>query len=310
MKLLEVKNLKKYFGAIRAVDDVSFELATGDTLSLVGESGCGKTTTGRLILQLLKPSAGEVIFEGTNLGSLNSKRMRKMRKSMQIIFQDPLSSLNPCMTVGEIIGEPLELHGIAKGKAKEKRVSELLQMVGLSPAFASRYPHEFSGGQCQRIGIARALAVNPKFIVADEPVSALDVSVQAQVINLLKDIQQRFFLSFLFISHDLGVVRHISDKVAVMYLGKIVEMAQGMDLFKEPLHPYTRALLSAVPVPDPSMARSRERIILKGDIPSPAHIPSGCPFHTRCFMAEERCSQEVPEFRKIEKDHFASCLLI
>ncbi|MCL5773503.1 MAG: ATP-binding cassette domain-containing protein [Firmicutes bacterium] len=310
MKLLEVKNLKKYFGAIKAVDDVSFELSAGETLSLVGESGCGKTTTGRLILQLLKPTAGEVIFEGTSLGSLNGKRMRKIRKSMQIIFQDPLSSLNPCMTVSDIIGEPLELHGIARGKAKEKRVSELLQMVGLSPFFASRYPHEFSGGQCQRIGIARALAVNPKFIVADEPVSALDVSVQAQVINLLKDIQQRFSLSFLFISHDLGVVKHISDKVAVMYLGKIVEMAQGSDLFKEPLHPYTRALLSAVPVPDPSKARSRERIILKGDIPSPAHIPSGCPFHTRCFMAEERCSQEVPKFEKIEKDHFASCLLI
>ncbi|HBD85697.1 MAG TPA: peptide ABC transporter substrate-binding protein [Dehalococcoidia bacterium] len=319
--LLEVKNMKMYFPVtsgiifqkkvadVKAVDNVSFTIAKGETLGLVGESGCGKTTTGRAILQLYKPTDGDVIFDGTRLNDLDNSSMRAMRRQMQIIFQDPYGSLNPRMTCGDIVGEPLIVHKLTSGKGEYRdRVDELLQTVGLNPYMADRYPHEFSGGQRQRIGIARALAVNPSFIVCDEPVSALDVSIQAQVINLLEDLQEQFGLTYLFIAHDLSVVRHISDRVAVMYLGHIVEVADRNELYDNPLHPYTRALLSAVPIPDPIVEAERERIILTGDVPSPMNPPPGCVFHTRCPVMIDECQEEMPELREVQPGHWVACI--
>jgi oligopeptide transport system ATP-binding protein len=319
--LLEVKNMKMYFPVtsgiifqkkvadVKAVDNVSFTIARGETLGLVGESGCGKTTTGRAILQLYKPTDGDVIFDGTRLNDLDNSSMRAMRRQMQIIFQDPYGSLNPRMTCGDIVGEPLIVHKLTSGKGEYRdRVDELLQTVGLNPYMADRYPHEFSGGQRQRIGIARALAVNPSFIVCDEPVSALDVSIQAQVINLLEDLQEQFGLTYLFIAHDLSVVRHISDRVAVMYLGHIVEVADRNELYDNPLHPYTRALLSAVPIPDPIVEAERERIILTGDVPSPMNPPPGCVFHTRCPVMIDECQEETPELREVSPGHWVACI--
>jgi oligopeptide transport system ATP-binding protein len=295
-------------GAVRAVDGISFTIKRGETLGLVGESGCGKSTTGRAILQLHRPTSGHVYFEDVDLTQLKGDPLRRMRRRMQMIFQDPYASLNPRMTVGSIIAEPLEIHNLARGKAKQERVEELLRVVGLNPYFANRYPHEFSGGQRQRIGIARALAVSPDFIVCDEPVSALDVSIQAQIINLLEQLQDGFGLTYLFIAHDLAVVRHISDRVAVMYLGKIVELADRQQVYENPLHPYTRALLSAVPIPDPKVERRRERIILSGDVPSPVNPPSGCRFHTRCPLATEICTHVEPEWRTLATgDHWVAC---
>jgi oligopeptide/dipeptide ABC transporter ATP-binding protein len=317
--LLSVKDLVMHFpltqgivfqrkvGAVRAVDGLSFDIRRGETLGLVGESGCGKSTTGRAILQLHRPTSGEVQFEGVELTRLKGEALRKMRRKVQMIFQDPYASLNPRMTVGSIIGEPLDIHGLARGKEKQQRVEELLRVVGLNPYFANRYPHEFSGGQRQRIGIARALAVNPAFIVCDEPISALDVSIQAQIINLLEELQDEFGLTYLFIAHDLSVVRHISDRIAVMYLGKIVELADRLELYENPLHPYAKALLSAVPIPDPAIERKRERIILTGDVPSPVNPPSGCRFHTRCPLADTICREQEPEFREITPGHWAAC---
>ena len=319
--LLDVKALKMHFpltqgiifqrqvGAVRAVDGIDFFVEKGETLGLVGESGCGKSTTGRAILQLYKPTAGAVLFDGVELTKLGGEAMRKMRRRMQMIFQDPYASLNPRMTVGNIIGEPLEVHDLARGKEKTERVQELLRVVGLNPYFTNRYPHEFSGGQRQRIGIARALAVEPEFIVCDEPISALDVSIQAQVINLLEELQDRFKLTYLFIAHDLSVVRHISDRVAVMYLGKIVELADRVDLYERPLHPYSQALLSAVPIPDPALEARRERVVLGGEVPSPLSPPPGCVFHPRCPVAIDRCRGEVPDLREIRPAHRAACLL-
>ena len=318
-KLLEVNALKMHFpltqgiifqrqvGAVRAVDGIDFFVEKGETLGLVGESGCGKSTTGRAILQLYKPTSGSVKFDNTELTSLPGEKMRRMRRRMQMIFQDPYASLNPRMTVGNIIGEPIEVHNLAKGKAKTERVQELLKVVGLNPYFTNRYPHEFSGGQRQRIGVARALAVEPDFIVADEPISALDVSIQAQIINLLEELQDKFKLTYLFIAHDLSVVRHISDRVAVMYLGKIVELADRIDLYDRPLHPYSQALLSAVPIPDPAVEQKRKRIILTGDVPSPVNPPSGCRFHTRCWKAQQICSEVDPEFIEHAPRHWAAC---
>jgi oligopeptide transport system ATP-binding protein len=318
-ELLKVQNLKMYFpitqgiilqrqvGWVRAVDDISFSVKRGETLGLVGESGCGKSTTGRAILQLYKPTAGTVDFLGKNLTQLNGGDLRKMRREMQMIFQDPYASLNPRMTVGSIVGEPLEIHGLARGREKSERVQELLRIVGLNPYFANRYPHEFSGGQRQRIGIARALAVQPSFIVCDEPISALDVSIQAQVINLLEDLQAQFNLTYLFIAHDLSVVRHISDRVAVMYVGKIVELAERDMLYERPLHPYTKALLSAVPIPDPVIERKRQRIILTGDVPSPVNPPTGCRFHPRCPFAQDLCREKEPELLEVEPNHYTAC---
>jgi oligopeptide transport system ATP-binding protein len=316
--LVEVRRLFKYFpihsgllsrhiGDVKAVDGVDFAIEKGETLGLVGESGSGKTTVGRLILRLLKETSGEIRFNGIDITKLSGAQVRKLRREMQIIFQDPYASLNPRMTVGDIIGEPLAIHGIAKGKAARDRVYELLQLVGLRGYHANRYPHEFSGGQRQRIGVARALAVDPKFIVCDEPVSALDVSIQAQVINLLEDLQQRFGLTYLFIAHDLSVVRHISTRVAVMYVGKIMELSDRDNLYRNPLHPYTQALLSAIPIPDPSVEQRRKRIVLTGEIPSPVDPPAGCRFHTRCPVAFDRCKVEVPAFNEYAKDHFAAC---
>ncbi len=314
--LLEVKHLKKYFpikggvfskmiGYVYAVDDINFTIAKGETLGLVGESGCGKSTTGRTILRLIEPTDGELYFEGQNITELDKGAMRALRREMQIIFQDPYASLNPRMTVGSIIGEPLEIHKIAKGSEKEARVASLLQKVGLRAEDMRKYPHEFSGGQRQRIGIARALALNPKLIVCDEPVSALDVSIQAQVINLLEDLQAEFSLSYLFIAHNLNVVEHISDRVAVMYLGQIVELASDEDLYKNPQHPYTEALLSAVPIPDPTI--KKKRIILEGDVPSPINPPKGCHFHTRCMYKEKICEEVEPEFKDIGGGHWVAC---
>jgi len=316
--LVVVRDLYKYFpitagimqrhvADVRAVDGIDFEIRSGETLGLVGESGSGKTTAGRVILGLAPATRGSVRFEGQELVGLGRGEMRPLRKEMQIIFQDPYASLNPRMTVGAIVKEPLEIHGIARGKAADERVQELLRLVGLQPYHANRYPHEFSGGQRQRIGIARALAVNPKFIVADEPVSALDVSIQAQVINLLQDLQSQLGLTYLFIAHDLSVVRHISNRVAVMYVGKIMEIADRDRLYDNPLHPYTQALLSAIPIPDPLVESRRKRIILTGDIPSPVNPPSGCRFHTRCPVAFDRCTTEVPAFNEYEPGHRAAC---
>ncbi|MDA0734433.1 MAG: ATP-binding cassette domain-containing protein [Chloroflexi bacterium] len=319
--LLEVNHLKMYFpvtsglifqravAQIKAVDDVSFFVRRGETLGLVGESGCGKTTTGRCILQLYKPTEGSIIFDGQELVGLPTRQMRAMRRQMQVIFQDPFSSLNPRMTAGNIVGEPLIVHGLVKSKAEYRdRVGELLQNVGLNPYMADRFPHEFSGGQRQRIGVARALSVDPKLIVCDEPVSALDVSIQAQVINLLEDLQERYNLTYLFIAHDLSVVRHISDRVAVMYLGRMVEIADRVEIYRNPLHPYTKALLSAVPIPDPVIDAQRERIILTGEVPSPLNPPSGCVFHPRCPVAIDDCSKVIPDMREVEPGHWAACI--
>lgn len=316
--LVSVRNIKKYFpvtggvfsrviGWIKAVDDVSFDIKAGETLGLVGESGCGKTTTGRVILRLVEASAGQVLFEGRSVFDLDRNQMRRLRREMQIIFQDPYASLNPRMPVGDIIGEPLEIHGVARGAAKEKRVQELLEVVGLNSFHSRRYPHEFSGGQRQRIGVARALALNPQLIICDEPVSALDVSIQSQVINLLEDLQAEFGLTYLFIAHDLSVIKHISDRIGVMYLGKIVELAGEADLFRQPLHPYTEALLSAIPIPNPEL--HRERIVLEGDVPSPQNPPAGCRFHTRCWLAEDICRVEDPAFVDAGGGHFVACHL-
>jgi oligopeptide transport system ATP-binding protein len=319
--LLEVNNLTMHFpltqgiifqrqvGAVKAVDDVSFQVYEGETLGLVGESGCGKSTTGRAILQLYKPTAGEVLFDGQDLTKLDGGAMRRMRRHLQMIFQDPYASLNPRMTVGSIISEPMQIHNLVPKNQRNQRVQELLETVGLNPYFANRYPHEFSGGQRQRIGVARALAANPQFIVADEPVSALDVSIQAQIINLMEELQEEFNLTYLFIAHDLSVVRHISDRVAVMYLGKVAELADRNALYDDPLHPYTKALLSAVPIPDPVIEKKRERIILTGDVPSPINPPSGCVFHTRCPYVMDVCRKVTPRFVDQGGGHYVACHL-
>ena len=319
--LVDVKDLKMYFpvtsgiiiqrtvAQIKAVDDISFFVRKGETLGLVGESGCGKTTTGRCILQLYKPTAGEILFNGRDLCSMKGRELRSMRRQMQVIFQDPYSSLNPRMTAGNIVGEPLIIHGLSKSRREyRERVGELLEIVGLNRAMANRFPHEFSGGQRQRIGVARALAVNPQFVVCDEPVSALDVSIQAQIVNLLEDLQEQFELTYLFIAHDLSVVRHISDRVAVMYLGHIVEIAQRNEIYANPLHPYTKALLSAVPIPDPIIDAERERIVLSGEVPSPLNPPQGCVFHPRCSEATDGCLEGMPGLQEVEPDHWVACI--
>lgn len=316
--LLRVENLVKYFpiysgifrrqvGVVHAVDDISFEIKTGETFGLVGESGCGKTTTGRTIVQLYKATSGHIYFGDVDLTQVKSDELRRMRKHMQMIFQDPYASLNPRMSVHDILTEPMIIHGISHGKQARESVERLLETVQMNPRFANRYPHEFSGGQRQRIGIARALALNPELIICDEPISALDVSIQAQIINLLEDLQQQLGLTYLFIAHDLSMVRHISSRVAVMYLGIIAELAPTNELFNNPLHPYTQALLSAVPVPNPIIEENRQRIILEGDVPSPVNPPSGCRFHTRCPVAKELCSESTPEWREIQKGHWVAC---
>ena len=304
--------LERHVGDVRAVDGVSFDILRGETLGLVGESGCGKSTTGRAILRLYRPTGGSVIFDGVEMTRLEDQSLRRMRRRMQMIFQDPYASLDPRMTVGGIVGEPLAIHGIGSNRERRERVAELLDVVGLNPNFLNRYPHEFSGGQRQRIGVARALAVNPELIVADEPVSALDVSIQAQIINLLEKLQDEFHLTYLFIAHDLSVVRHVSDWIAVMYLGQIVEMVPSRELYERPLHPYSVALLSAVPIPDPVVEGRRRRIILRGDVPSPAAPPPGCRFHTRCWLRErlgnpDRCVSEMPVLRDMASGHQVAC---
>ena len=315
--LVEAKNLTKHFplngflsnkaAVIHAVDGVSFSVKKGETLGLVGESGCGKSTVARLLLRLIEPSAGQVYFNGQAIYELGKEEMRRLRRDMQLVFQDPFSSLNPRMKVRDIIGEPLKIHGTASGKAKQEKILELMELVGLGPEQAGRYPHEFSGGQRQRVGIARALALNPSFIVTDEPVSALDVSIRAQILNLMKDLQDKLGLTYLFIAHDLSIVRYMSSRVAVMYLGKMVELGPAKDIFHRPLHPYTRSLLSAVTVPDPDV--KNRRFILQGEMPSPTRPPSGCRFHTRCPIFEERCSKEEPEPRELGKEHLVCCHL-
>jgi len=318
--ILSVRNLKKHFpitagllvqrqvGAVKAVDGISFDVYKGETLGLVGESGCGKSTTGRTILQLYRPTAGSVNFEGQELTTMRGEELRRMRRRMQIIFQDPFASLNPRMTVGNIVSEPLLIHNVMKKRERQEYVENLLERVGLNPFYINRYPHEFSGGQRQRIGIARALALNPSFIVADEPISALDVSIQAQVVNLMQDLQEELNLTYLFIAHDLSMVRHICDRVAVMYLGKIVELGSTNDVYSNPLHPYTQSLLSAVPVPDPEVEEGRQRIILKGDLPSPANPPVGCNFNSRCPVVMDYCHQPPdPELIELEPGHWAAC---
>lgn len=312
--LLEVKNLVKHFpvdnsdDVVQAVDDVSFNLIQGETLGLVGESGCGKSTVGRCLLRLIEPTGGEVLFEGKNIVGLPNKEMQLLRREMQIIFQDPYASLNPRLSIRSIVAEPLKIHGIGNKAEQNERVADLLKKVGLDPKYADRYPHEFSGGQRQRIGIARALALDPKLIICDEPVSALDVSVQAQVVNLLQQLQDDLGLTYLFISHGLAVVEHISDRVAVMYLGKIVEICDADELYEDPLHPYSEALLSAIPIPDPK--QKRQRIMLTGDVPTPINPPSGCRFRTRCPIAIEECSAVEPELREIKPGHFAACIRV
>jgi oligopeptide transport system ATP-binding protein len=319
--LLQVENLFKHFpvtkgvfmkqtGVVHAVDGISFVIRNGETLGLVGESGCGKSTLGRTIIQLLRPTSGTVHFEGVDLVGASGNELRKMRRKMQMIFQDPYASLNPRMTIGEIVAEPLVVHNAVGRKEINDWVDNLLQVVGLNPSFANRYPHEFSGGQRQRVGVARALALHPSLVICDEPVSALDVSIQAQIVNLLRDLQDEFELTYLFIAHDLSMVRHISDRVAVMYLGVIVELADCRGLFEQPLHPYTIALLSAAPIPDPVVEARRKRILLQGDVPSPVNLPSGCRFRTRCPMAERVCSEQVPEWREVSPGHFVSCHLV
>lgn len=319
--LIEIKHLKMYFpvlsglfrrtvGHIKAVDDVSFTIKRGEVLGLVGESGCGKTTTGRSILQLYRPTSGKVIFEGVDITKMRGTSLRHMRRRMQLIFQDPFGSLDPRQKAGDIIGEPLRIHNIAHGKAYQERVDEIFRLVELEPRMENRYPNEFSGGQRQRIGIARALAVEPKFIVCDEPVSALDVSIQAQVIKLLEKLKDELGLTYLFIAHDLSVVRYISDRVAVMYLGKIVEITTSEELYARPLHPYTQALLSAVPIPDPIIDRQRKRILLSGDVPSPMNPPKGCHFHTRCRLSRSICKEQDPELKEVGNDHLVACHLV
>jgi oligopeptide transport system ATP-binding protein len=316
--LLEIKDLKKHFpitggifgktiGHVKAVDGVSFSVKKGETLGIVGESGCGKSTTGRMLMRLIEPTAGEIIFDGKDLMKLSKKDMRATRRDLQMVFQDPFASLNPRHTVEKILEEPLIVHGIGDEKERKKKVRELLEVVGLSSYHAKRYPHQFSGGQRQRIGIARALMTRPKLIIADEPVSALDVSIQSQVLNLMQDLQKEFGLTYIFIAHDLGVVRHISDRVGVMYLGKMVELADSEKLYEKPLHPYTQALLSAVPIPDPE--HKRETIVLKGDIPNPAKPPKGCAFHARCPFKTEKCEEVVPTFKEVEQGHSVACHL-
>lgn len=319
--LLKVDQLVKHFpimagvfqrqvGVVHAVDGITFAIRRGETFGLVGESGCGKSTAGRTILQLYRPTSGHVYFNEIDLAGLKGEDLRQMRQRMQMIFQDPYASLNPRMTIREIVGEPLYVHGIMKSKEIEDRANQLLDLVRLNPGFSSRYPHEFSGGQRQRIGIARALALNPDFIVCDEPISALDVSIQAQVINLLEELQEKLGLTYLFIAHDLSMVRHISTRVAVMYLGILAEMASRDELYEHPLHPYSQALLSAVPVPDPFVEEKRQRIILEGDVPSPVNPPSGCRFRTRCPLAEKICAEQVPEWREVAPDHWVACHLV
>jgi len=311
--LIEVRNLKKFFtiggNTLQAVNDISFTIKRGETLGVVGESGCGKSTAGRTMLRLYDATAGDVLFEGKSIMSLNNQEMKAMRRNMQMIFQDPYASLNPRMTVGDIIGEALDIHNLATGQKRKERIQELLSLVSLNPEHMNRFPHEFSGGQRQRIGIARALAVEPKFIVCDEPISALDVSVQAQVVNLLEQLQEKMGLTYMFIAHDLSMVKYISDRVAVMYLGKMVELADSDALYEKPLHPYTQALLSAIPIPDPEIERNRERIVLQGDVPSPMNPPSGCHFRTRCPKAMPECAVAAPEWKEIEPGHFAACHL-
>ncbi len=312
---VEVQDLKKYFPlgqrrTLKAVDGISFTIRKGETLGLVGESGCGKSTAGRTIIRLYEPTSGRVVIDGTDVTKLKGSKLKAFRRKMQMIFQDPYASLNPRMTVLDIIGEALDIHGLVKSRAERtRRVEELLELVGLSAQHASRYPHEFSGGQRQRIGITRALAVQPEFIVCDEPISALDVSIQAQIVNLLIDLQKKMGLTYLFVAHDLAMVKYVSDRVAVMYLGRIVELARSEDLYADPQHPYTQALLSAIPIPEPEAEAKRERIILSGELPSPVNPPSGCPFRTRCPHAQARCAQEMPAFREVRPGHWAACHL-